>query len=124
MLRSRRARMQLWIRGRDECLATEVECARGFFARILGLMLRASIPEGYALLVPLPSRKGSIHMLFMRFPIDLLLLDGHMRVMSIHTLKPWRDVVFFEGAHWAVEMRKGQASAHNVGRGDMLELRR
>jgi len=117
-------RMKLWIKGRDECLASEVECANGFFARTLGLMLRSSIPEGYAMLIPLSSSKGSIHMLFMRFPIDLLLLDGNWRVMSIHTLKPWRDVVFFEGAHWAVEMREGQASAHSVERGDHLELRR
>ena len=110
--------------GRADCLAEEVECASSSLLRLRGLMLRASIPEGYALLIPLSSSKGSIHMLFMRFPIDLLLLDEHMRVVGIHTLKPWRGIVLFEGVRWAVEMREGRALEYGVVIGDALKLAR
>ncbi|MHC1589165.1 MAG: DUF192 domain-containing protein [Methermicoccaceae archaeon] len=116
--------MKLHLRkgGRSECIAERVECATTPFLRFRGLMLRASIPEDYALLIPLPPKKMNIHTLFMRFPIDLLLMDEHMRVMGIHTLKPWRSVVFFEGMSWAVEMRAGRTSQYSIALGDVLEL--
>jgi len=115
-------RLYLLREGRAECLAEEVECASSPFLRLCGLMLKPSIPEGYAMLIPLSPSKGNIHMLFMRFSIDLLLLDEHMRVVGIHTLKPWRGIVFFEGARWAVEMREGRALEHGVAVGDALKL--
>ena len=56
--------------------------------RMRGLLGRASLPAGTGLLIR-PCR--SIHMWFMRFPIDAAFLDADMQVLRIvRGLRPWR----------------------------------
>lgn len=69
-------------------LALDGRLAATFFERLLGLMFRASIGRDEALIF---RNVNSIHMLFMRFPIDVLYLDGDNKVLKVkHSLKPWR----------------------------------
>lgn len=66
--------------------------ARGFFARLRGLMFKKDLPCGEALLIP---RCSAVHTCFMRFPLDLVFLDsGGRPVKTVRNAKPWRFCVW------------------------------
>ncbi|MEX1173260.1 MAG: DUF192 domain-containing protein, partial [Chloroflexota bacterium] len=51
----------------DLDLATSLEVAESLWAKFMGLMGRAELPDGAGLWLP---DSNGIHMMFMRFPID------------------------------------------------------
>ena len=69
-------------------IAQEVEEARSFLKRLKGLMFRAEMKLGTAmLLAPCPQ----IHTCFMRFSIDVLFLDKEGKIVRvIENMNPWR----------------------------------
>jgi uncharacterized membrane protein (UPF0127 family) len=86
-------------------LAERLETARSSWARFRGLMGRAELPPGGGLwLEPC----NSIHMFFMRFPIDAVFLDKRMVVKRvIPGLRPWRLSPIVFGAKIVVELPAG-----------------
>jgi uncharacterized protein len=103
-----------------------LEVARSWLARGLGLMGRRSLAPGEGLFLP---GTNSIHMLFMRFPIDCLFLgaqreDGSRVVVGTREhLQPWRGVVWWaRGANGTVEMPAGSLAAAGLRRGDVVRL--
>jgi hypothetical protein len=76
---------------------------------MLGLMGRGGLPSGTGLYFP---RCSSIHMLFMRFPIDAVYFDTDKTVVKIVPhLRPWRlswcpgaDSVLEAPADWAADV--------------------
>jgi uncharacterized protein len=107
---------------RGAVLADRGEVARTFFARGMGLMGRAALPEGYALVI---YPESSIHMLFMRLPIDVLFVDQAHRIISLReNLPPWHP--FAGVAPWrgryVVEMPAGVIRRTGTAPGDMLEI--
>jgi uncharacterized membrane protein (UPF0127 family) len=65
----------------------------------------------------------SMHMFFMRFPIDIVFLDGQGRVLKVNRdLRPWRfsSVVF--GARFALELAAGAASRSHTEVGDLIAI--
>jgi uncharacterized membrane protein (UPF0127 family) len=101
-----------------------VVCERGLVAdralpRMRGLLGRSHLPEGEGLLL---EPAYAIHTAFMRFPIDVVFLDSHMRVMKVvDSLPPWRTA----GAHQAfsvLELSAGEASRRGVRVGDRLDV--
>ena len=102
-------------------IAGSVEQALGFWARFKGLMGRADLPSGAGLYLP----DTSIHMFFMRFPIDALFVskadgDGRRRVVAVRPdLPPWRGLVMpVRGAEGVVELPAGTFAAARVQPGD------
>jgi uncharacterized membrane protein (UPF0127 family) len=95
-------------------LAADVEYAEGTLGRARGLMFQSSIPDDYALVFEFDgASERSIHMLFVRFPIDVLwLVDGE--VTRRETLRPWRGLAVAE-ADTVVELPAGAADAVAVG---------
>jgi hypothetical protein len=105
-------------------LASDAELADSALSQAKGLMFRGSIPDDYALvmdigdgggLVPFsggPSRQF-VHMLFMRFPIDVLWLDGE-EVVKTARLSPWTGVGVAK-ADRIVELPAGAADGVTVG---------
>jgi uncharacterized membrane protein (UPF0127 family) len=101
-------------------LATEVDEATTLVEQAKGLMFRESIPEEYALVFrlhgpawPLSALLGeygyqSIHMLFVRFPIDVLWLQGE-EVAQVKTLSPWTGLGLAR-ADTVVELPAGAAA--------------
>lgn len=87
------------------------------WARFVGLMGRASLEPGEGMLF---TRTGSIHMFFMRFPIDVVFLSRDRTVVGVrHRLRPWR----YAGARRAVaalELPAGRAAEVGVEPGDVL----
>jgi|SRR5687768_10221526 len=96
-------------------LIPRVEVAGSLLGRMRGLMGRSDLAADEALYLP---GTNSIHMLFMRFPIDILFLgkpaaDGAQPVLSVrHGLRPWRGVVWWvRGAKGAIELPAGTLEA-------------
>ena len=107
-------------------IASHVTTAASFWARFRGLMGRRALPAGDGLWFP---RTSSIHMLFMRFPIDCLFLsrpaaDDTRQVVAVrHALPPWRGIVWtVRGADGVVELPAGTLARAGVAVGDRVAL--
>jgi uncharacterized membrane protein (UPF0127 family) len=99
-------------------VATELATANRAWTRFRGLMLRASLPTGHALLIE-PAR--GIHSHFMRFPIDLVFLDEGGRVTRLReAMRPWRfDLT---NAVAVIEAPAGTIRAADVRLGDEIRF--
>ncbi len=108
------------IAGREGVLLERARTALTGWERFRGLMLRKELPAGEGLLIP---ECRSIHMCFMRFPIDVVYLDGENRVVKIvHALKPWRLSVCLK-ARSVLETPAGRAEEAGLELGDRLVLK-
>ncbi|TLS35571.1 DUF192 domain-containing protein [Pseudalkalibacillus caeni] len=99
-------------------LPIEIEKYNTFFKRFRGLMLKKSlqVEKGIAI-----TPCNSIHMFFMRFPIDVLFLDKRGKVLKIVPhLKPWRIVPPIKNAHTAIELPQGTAERFGVYEGNYV----
>jgi len=87
--------------------------------RMKGLLGRKELPPGEGLLL----RPGSsIHMFFMRFPIDAVFLDRELVVRKVvPDLKPWR-LASARGAKSVVELAAGEAARRGIATGQRLTL--
>lgn len=88
-------------------------------------MGRASLPQGEGLYLP----TSSIHMMFMRFPIDALFVAredaaGVRRVVGIREhLPPWRGLVMpVRAAQGVIELPAGTLRRHDVKLSDTFVL--
>jgi uncharacterized membrane protein (UPF0127 family) len=101
-------------------IAGDVEVAETAWQRFVGLMGRATLPSGKGLLI---RPCNSIHMFFMRFPIDVAFLDREGRVLRVyHGIKPWRVSRIVLGAKAAVELPAGTLAVAGVETGAQLRL--
>jgi uncharacterized protein len=103
--------------GQEVC--PRCELADTFWSRLRGLQLRASLEPGHGLLL---RPGGSIHMFFMRFPIDAVFLDADLRVMEVReNLRPWRTAAC-RGAKAVLELPTGAAAQAGVVPGRRLAV--
>jgi len=101
-------------------LIEAVEMATGFRDRLKGLLGRGGMERGKAIYL---SPCGSIHTFFMKFPIDVVFLDGSMVVLRIFRgVKPFRLVWGGLSAAAALEMETGWLPAEALRVGDRLNL--
>ena len=99
----------------ERCLLAETP-----LTRLKGLLGRRELPGGEGLLLRPAS---SIHMFFMRFPIDAVWLDGDMNVLKVSSdVAPWK-VAACKGAKGVVELSAGESDRRGVRAGDRLFLR-
>jgi uncharacterized protein len=93
------------------------EVPKSAFGRARGLLGRAGLEPGTGMLI---DSAPSVHMFFMRFPIDVVFLDREWRVVGIrHRLRPWR-VAGARRAAAALELPVGAAAAAGINEGDVL----
>jgi uncharacterized protein len=77
------------------------------------------LPAGEGLLL---KPCGSVHMLFMRFPIDVVFLDRELSVVGVAPdLRPWR-MAGRRGAKAALELPAGEAARRRLTSCDRLRL--
>jgi uncharacterized membrane protein (UPF0127 family) len=101
--------------GRVACGRCEV--ATSLWARMRGLLGRAGLAADQGLLIP---NTSSIHMFFMRFPIDAVFLDREFRVRRIAAgLPPWR-IAWARGAKSVLELPAGAAARAGIEIGSRL----
>src|SRR5437762_6128801 len=107
---------------REQVIAERGELARSFFARGLGLMGRAALPDSYALII---YPEWSIHTFFMRVPIDVLFVDRADRVIGLREAmppsRPFAGVSPLRG-RYVIEMPAGVIAATGTSVGDQLVL--
>lgn len=108
------------VHGRTRAIvAREVELADTRAARTRGLLGRHRLdPESAIFLTPCLA----IHTAFMRFPIDVVFIDGDGRAVHLaHELRPWR-VAASPRARSVIEMAAGRVEACGIEIGDLLHL--
>ncbi len=102
-----------------ETLARRAVVADTVWSRVVGLQGRRELPADEGLvLIP----NNSIHMLFMRFPIDAVFVDKDGRILRVgRACRPWTIGPISPGALYCVELPAGAAKdAHP---GHQIELR-
>jgi uncharacterized protein len=96
----------------ERCLLAETA-----LTRMRGLLGRRALPSGEGILLKPAS---SVHMAFMRFPIDAVFLDRDLRIVKVAAdLRPWRAAAS-RGAKSVLELRAGEAKRRGVTPGDRL----
>jgi uncharacterized protein len=112
--------MQIVNETRGTTLASKARRADSFLARGRGLMLSPPLPEGGGLVI---EPCNSIHMFFMRYPLDILFLDRQGKVVFMYRgIKPWRMGRVVKGARVAVELPEGMIDATWTEIGDLLQI--
>jgi uncharacterized membrane protein (UPF0127 family) len=105
---------------RGTIVAEDVNTADTVLARMRGLIGRRTWRRGDGLLLA-PCR--GVHMFFMRFPLDLLFLDRHNRVVCTVSGLPVGAVVpWIRGAERVLELPVGTVHESRTAVGDMLSI--
>lgn len=102
-------------------VAHDVTVADRFGSRLVGLMGRERIgPDEGLWLLPC----NSVHMFFMRTPLDIAYLDRQQRVVRcVPEMREWRvKLLPVPHAHSALELAPGTLNRHGIKEGDQLEM--
>ena len=100
-------------------LATSLEVAGESSTRTRGLLGRDSLAEGEGLWI-IPCE--GVHTIGMRFPIDLVYINGQKRVRKVRSgVPPWR-LSFCLTARSVLELPAGTIRETQTQRGDQLEI--
>ena len=95
------------------------EIPNSAFGRMRGLLGRNGLEPGGGMLI---DSAPSVHMFFMRFPIDVVFVDRDWRVVGVrHGLRPWR-VAGARRAVAALELPARAAAEAGIEVGDVLAL--
>jgi uncharacterized membrane protein (UPF0127 family) len=101
-------------------IATQATQAKTFLARGRGLMMAPPLPEGGGLVI---DPCNSIHMFFMRYPLDVLFVDKKGEVVFLYeAIKPWRVGRIVKGAKFAVELPVGTIETSRTQVGDTVKM--
>ena len=119
-LRINNAAMRARVMDRGVELAGRVGVADSILTRMKGLLGKKSLPEGEALwLRPC----NSVHTFGMRFPIDVIFLDRHQRVVALfRDLRPNRLTIPSFSASSALELPAGTIGRAAVSIGDRVSI--
>jgi len=106
---------------RGRALGARIGVADRFWSRLRGLLGRPALADGEGLLL-VPCR--SVHMLGMRFPLDVVFVrrDGAV-VATYHTLRPGARSAWHHAAHAALELPAGTLRRTGTREGDTLDWR-
>lgn len=101
-------------------LAEELEMPATMFGRGLGLMFRRRLDAGRGMWI---NPCSSIHMMFMRFPIDAVFLDRGERVRKVYRRLPaWYGIGWSVGARSVLELPPGSTSGVDLRKGDQIVI--
>lgn len=105
----------------DTVIALKGKMADTFFSRLMGLMNRAALFPEEALVI---TRCQSIHMFFMRFPIDVVFVDKRNCVVGVvERIQPFQlSPVFFKSSY-VIELPEGAIARKKISIGDIIESR-
>lgn len=105
---------------RGTTLARQAEQARSFWARLRGLMFRASLPGDGGLVI---EPNNSVHTFWMRFPIDVVFVDRENRVVGlVNAMPPNRPYAGSRQARRTLELPAGAIAASATQIGDQLDF--
>lgn len=92
--------------------------ADSFFPRLRGLMFKKTLPENEGLLI---TPCNSIHMFFMRFPIDAVFLDKHLHIVQLReNVRPWTIIPPVPPAFSTLELKAGTIKKYDFQIGERI----
>ena len=105
---------------RKTTIAEHAQVAAAFFPRMIGLLNRTSLHEGEGLVL---MSCQQIHMVFMRFPIDVIFVDKtHKIVGLVSNIQPFAVSPIFWKASFAIELPIGAIEKSQTQLEDVLEF--
>jgi uncharacterized protein len=105
---------------RGTSIAERSRVARSLRERTVGLLATPNLAAGEGLLI---ERTQSIHMFFMRYPIDVVFVDRSGLVRkTVSVLRPWRVVWWARGARDCIELPAGALATSRTVPGDRVEV--
>lgn len=112
--------MRLVNRDNGQVIADSIESATTFFTRLKGLMFRQQLSNGGGLYLH-PCK--SIHMFFMKFPIDVLYLDKDWKIVGMEEqLEPGKIGKVFPNVVSVIELGSGSIQKYDIKAGQIVEL--
>ena len=104
---------------KNSAFSLEITQADTFLGRFLGLMGKKALPPFHGLLL-IPC--SSVHMCFMRFPIDVVYLAADGQVLKVRPrLQPWYGMSWCPGAWGVLELPAGGAEQAGIQKGEWLQ---
>ncbi len=108
------------LRKGDAVLIPDVDITTSFLERFRGLMFTQSIPDGYGLMI---RPCNQIHMMNMKFPLDVMYLSGDGTVLHIdENILPWKIGKTVKHAVGVVEVNAGTCARLGLEKGDKLTI--
>ena len=105
---------------RGTVLGETIEVAANATQKVKGLLDRECLEDGQGLLF---KGAGSLHTLFMRFPIDVIYTDKHGKVVKLaRAVRPFKLVAAPLRCHYALELPAGAILASKTQVGDHLRF--
>lgn len=101
-----------------QLIVSKVSLADNFWTRLCGYMFREQPHLPGIIFEPAPG----IHTFFMRFPIDVVFLDGKNKIIKVYRhMKPWRHTWFYFNSTRVLEVPAGKFP-QQIKEGDILEV--
>ena len=113
--------MKIFNQTQKNILASDLKIADTFISRLTGLLTRTSLNQGEGLLI---TRCQSIHMFFMRFPIDVVFVDSNNHIVGlVENIKPFQWSPIFFKASYAIEGNVGMIKTTQTTLGDWIQIK-
>jgi uncharacterized membrane protein (UPF0127 family) len=101
-------------------ISKRIRVAEGFGSRFMGLMGKTSLDPDEGLCI---QKCNSIHMFFMRIPIDVAFVNGDGEVLRVYNaIKPWRVSGVIFGSKAAIELPAGTLARSSITKGSVVKL--
>ena len=105
---------------KDTVIAQKADFADSFLSRMVGLLKYKTLAFDEALII---THCQSIHMFFMRFPIDVIFVSkDHTVVGLVPAIKPFYLSPIFFRADYAIEIPVGVITRSKTAVGDRISL--
>lgn len=105
----------------NNIITRNAEIADSFFTRFRGLMFRREISDDYALYI---TPCNQIHMLNMRFAIDVIYLDTSGKVVKTdENVQPGKICKTVKKAKSVIEMKSFSTAKLGITEGDIINIR-
>ncbi len=105
-------------------ISTDARCINNIIGQMRGLMFKRDIDDNYALIFYFKKKRiVDLHMVFVPFAIDVLLLDEDLEIMDMARLRPW--VGYYKSKRkgaYVVEMKAGAVERCGLKVGDRVRF--
>ena len=110
--------LKIKVQNKDLIIAKNCSHANTFLKRLKGLLGKKKFLENEGLYIP---HCNSIHMFFMRFPIDVVFLDHNKKIVFLlEEFSPWKIKFPVSKARDTIELPQKTIQKYGLEIGDLL----
>lgn len=104
----------------EQVLGDKITYANSIYGRFIGLMGKSELKKGEGVFL---TPCNSIHMMFMKFPLDILFLDRKNKIIHItKDIKPWKISRVVFKAQSVLEVPAGTVENTKSNVGDIIKI--